>query len=131
MFCNRPHRPGKSRAARRWSWLAPALAVLGMLLPVTGWPACTQLQSLCLAGNSSDDGEREFPADDEGQDSDDGDLEAHLFLRRSPRESLPPIVVAESIETLVKNRDARAFPCAARIERHAAACSAAPLVLRC
>jgi hypothetical protein len=127
----RPHCSGKSGAARRWSWLPPVLALLSMLLPVTGWPASAQLQNLCIAANGSDDGENELPGDDEGSDADDGDMEAHLLIRRLARESLPPAAVAESIAKLAVEGETG---CSSRFlhrVRKAAACSAARLPLRC
>jgi hypothetical protein len=112
-------------------WLAPALAILGMLLPVTGLPASSQLQNLCAAGNPSDDGENEFPGDDEGGDADDGDLEAHTLYRRAPRESLPPAFDAGTSEPLAMVGDTGCTPRALHSNRPADACSAARIPLRC
>src|SRR6266436_910971 len=119
MSFHRPHRSGKSWPAFRWSWLA--LAVLGMLLPMTGWSAPAQLQNLCAAGNPSDDGENEFPGDDEGSDADDGDLDAHLLYRRTPRETLPLGVDAGTSEPLVVDGDTGCTARALHSDRPAAA----------
>jgi hypothetical protein len=131
MSLHRPHRFGKAWPAFRWSWLAPALALMGMLLPVTGWSASAQLQNLWVAGNPSGDGENEFPGGDEGDDADDGDLEAHLLYRRTPRESLPPGVDAGTSAPLWMDGDTACTPRALHSDRPAAACSAARLPLRC
>ena len=131
MFSKRPGRAGESWPARRWSWVAPLLALAGMLLPLTGWQASAQLQSLGVAGSSADEGENEFPVEDEAGDSIDGDLEACLALRRSPRESLPPGFVAGTSGPLTAEGDEASLTRALRMEREAAACSAARLPLRC
>jgi hypothetical protein len=131
MFLPPPHRVSQAWPANRWLWLAPALALLGMLLPATGWQSAAQLQNLCLAGSSSDEGENEFPGEDEGGDSADGDLEAHLLFRRASRESLWPALAAETSELLVVTDDSACFPHALPSDRDAAACSAARLPLRC
>jgi hypothetical protein len=107
------------------------MALLGMLLPLTGWSASAPLQNLCLAGNPSDDGENEFPGDDEGRDTDDGDLEAHLLFRRLPRESLTPAAAAGTIETLCVHGETGCSARSLRRDREAAAYSTARLPLRC
>jgi hypothetical protein len=102
-----------------------------MLLPVTGWQASAQLQNLCVAGSAADEGENEFPAEDEGGDSADGDLEAHLLFRRSLRESLPPGLVGEESQPLEVEGDAARVFRALPTDHCSAACSAARLPLRC
>ena len=125
MVSKRPHRIDTAWPACRWSWLATGLALLGMLLPVSGWQVSAQFQSLCFAGNAADEGE------DEGGDSDDGDLEAHLLFRRSPRESLPPGLVGEASQPLNVGDDAPRGSHALHADRAAATLSAARLPLRC
>jgi hypothetical protein len=102
-----------------------------MLLPVTGWPAPSQLQNLCTAENPSDDGENQFPGNDEGGDADDGDLEAHTLYRRAPRESLPPAFDAGTFEPLALDGDTGCSAGALGRNRDAATCSAARIPLRC
>jgi hypothetical protein len=131
MFSNPLHQLGKSSPARRWSWLAPALALVGTLLPMTGWQASAQWQNRGVAGNSSDDGENEFPGEDEGGDSSDGDLEANLPFRRSVRESLASALAGEPSAPLTGGSDQASMARAPHPGRPAAACSAARLPLRC
>lgn len=114
-----------------WSWLARSLALAAIMLLATGWQASVQWQSLCLAGISSNEGGTEFPGEDEGGDSADGDLEVHLLFRRSLRESLPPGIVGGQSEPLVVTEDSARFSHALRTDRDAAACSTALLPLRC
>src|SRR5690242_16931972 len=76
--------------ASLWSRLALALALLGIILPVTGLSASAQVQNRCFASGSSDEQENEFPGEREQGDSTDSDLEAHLMCRGSPRRSLAP-----------------------------------------
>jgi hypothetical protein len=128
MSPSRPHRIAKSWPAPRWSWFPPALALLAMLLPMMGCQASAQLQSLRLAASSSsEEGENEFPG---GDDSVEGDLEAHL-LRRSPREFLPPGIARGTCERLAADGHSASRVPALDRERDAAACSAARLPLRC
>jgi hypothetical protein len=117
--------------AGRWSWLARALALIGILLPVTSWQASAQSQNRYCAGDSSDDRENEFPGEDEGGDSADGDLEAHLVFRRSARESLGAGLVRLTSERLVVAGESAGFAQAHRNDRAAAAGNAAPLHIRC
>lgn len=125
-----PHRIAKSWPAPRWSCLAPPLALLGMLLPMTGWQASAQLQNLGFA-ESSDAGENEFPGEDEGGDSADGDLEVHLLFRRSPRESFPPGALKGTCALLAVEGDKACSTRELHRERDAAVCSAARAPMRC
>ena len=129
MFGKVPHRVSRSWPARRWSWLARALALVGMMLPVTGWQASAHLQNLCLAGGSSDESENEIPGE-EG-DPTDGDLEAHLLSQGLTRASLRARLVEWTSELVVVTGDSACFPHALHNDRDAAACSAARLPLRC
>jgi|GEM_PF-5758618 len=114
-----------------WRWVPVWLALAGMLLPLTGWQASLQLQSLCAADGSSDERENEFPGENEEGDSADRDLETHLLYRRSPRENLSAVFAGQTSTMLpVDGHHARCVR-AAGSERNAAACSAAPLPLRC
>ena len=114
-----------SSPARRWSWLAPTLALLGMILPVTGWQAA-QLQSCSAAGSSSDGGENEFPGENEESDWCDAGLEAHLLCRRWSRDgrSLRP---AGTVTAL----DGKETTDTAHCDGDAAARRRARLPLRC
>jgi len=102
-----------------------------MLFPITALPGSAQLQNLCTAGNSSSDGENEFPGDDEGGDADDGDLEAHTLYRRAPRESLIPAFDAGTAGPLAMDGGTACSPRALYSDRPATACSAARIPLRC
>src|SRR5579863_2134798 len=113
----------------RWLWLS--LALLGILLPLTGWPAVGQLVCACAVGNSSDEREEEFPGEDEEGDSADSELEAHLLFRRSPRESRPCEMAGQASTFLPVESDRASRSRAVGRERDTAACSAAPLPLRC
>ena len=106
MLATVAQRVSQSSRARRSSWLAPALALLAMMLPATGCQASAQLQHLGLAGSSSDEGETEFPDGDEGGDSTDSDLEAHLLFRPSLRMSLPRLAGGMSPSFLVTGSSA-------------------------
>jgi hypothetical protein len=131
MFRKIPHRISLSSRAGRWPWLARALALVGILLPVTSWQTAAQLQSRYCEGGSADDRENEFPGDNEEGDSTDGDFEAQLVFRRSPRESLRPGLVRSTSERLVVTGDSVCFAQAHRSDLAAAACTAAPLHMRC
>ena len=131
MSSNAPHHAGKSWPARRWSWLASALALTGMLLPLTGWQVSVQWQNLCVAGSSTDERESQFPGEDEGGDSADSDLEAHLLFRRPARESFASALAREISAPLIEGSDRATTAGALDPRRAAAACSAARLPLRC
>lgn len=131
MIAKVPQHIRSSRRAGRWPWLARALALVGMLLPVTSWQASAQLQTRYCEGGSADDREHEFPSEDEEGDSADGDLEAHLVFRRSPRESLRSGLARSTPERLVAAGDSAGFARAVPNDRVAAAGSAAPLHMRC
>jgi hypothetical protein len=130
MHATVPHRISQSSRARRSSWLAPALALLAMMLPATGCQASAQLQNPGLAGSSSDEGETEFPGEDEGGDSTDSDIEAHLLFRPSLRTLLPRVAGGMSPSFVVTVGTA-GFRDVLNHDRDAAACSAARLPLRC
>ena len=114
-----------------WRWVPVWLALAGMLLPLTGWPASLQLQNLCAADGSSDERENEFPGENEEGDPADRDLETHLLYRRSPRESLSAVFAGQRSTILPVEGDRARCVRTAGSERNAAACSAAPLPLRC
>jgi hypothetical protein len=130
MLATVPRRISQSSRAGRSSWLAPALALLAMMVPATGCQASAHLQILGLAGSSSDEGETEFPGEDEGGDSTDSDLEAHLLFRPSPRTFLPRLAGGMSPSFVVIGGSA-CFHDVLNHDRDAAACSAARLPLRC
>lgn len=129
MSSNRLHYFRIARPDSRWLWLS--LALLGMLLPLTGWPAVGGLQCAGPPGDSSDERENEFPGEDEESDSAESELETHLLFRRSPREFLACGIAGQTSTFLPveSNRTSRSH--AIGRERDAAACSAAPLPLRC
>lgn len=131
MFGKTPHCVSLSSSDSLWSCLALALALLGIMLPVTGLPAWAQVQNLYLASGSSDEQEKEFPDEEGDGDSTDGYLDAHLVYRGSPRKSLPPRCIGWKSQLLVVTRDSACFHHAFHNDRDAAACSAARLPLRC
>ncbi|MGE5193465.1 MAG: hypothetical protein ACM3U2_13305 [Deltaproteobacteria bacterium] len=132
MVANFPHRVGFAWPATRWSWFAPALALLGMVLPVTGWQSSVPSQFFRLASDcASEDRESEYPGENDGDDSSDNDLEGHLLFRRSPREALPRLFAAGGSERLSAEGDTVCTARALHNERDAAALNAAPLPLRC
>lgn len=130
MHAKVPHRVSLPARARRSSWLAPVLALLAMMLPATGCQASAQLQTLGLAGSPSDEGETEFPGEDEGGDSTDSDLEAHLLFRPTLRTSLPRLVGGLPPSFVVTGGSSCCHDMLSN-DRDAAACSAARLPLRC
>jgi hypothetical protein len=123
----RAHNVAESWSAYCWSWLA----LIAMLLPLTGWQASAQSPNLGIAGRTSDEGENEFPGEDEGGDSANGDLEAHLLFRRQNREDLPPGTARETSAPLMAESDSAWFARAPGTDRVAAESSAAQLRLRC
>jgi hypothetical protein len=130
MLAKALHRIHLSWPASRRSRLATALALLAMILPATGCQASAQWHHLGLAGGSSEEGENEFPDEDEGGDSTDSDLEAHLLFRPSLRTSLLRLVGGMSPSFVVTGGSA-CFHDVLDNDRDAAACSAARLPLRC
>jgi hypothetical protein len=120
-----------ARQFHDWSWLAPALALAGMLLPMTGGQAAARLQILCFAGSSADEGENEFPGEDQEGDSAGGDLESHLPLRRLPRESFASGLGGELSAPLNDGSQQESLAGAFHQRRCAAASNAVRIPLRC
>src|SRR5215831_11382748 len=129
MSLKRPHY--RHKQAPLFRWLALVLALLGMLLPLTGWPAVAQLQNLMVMGNACDEGENELSDDDEGGDAHGSGLEAQLNLRRPQRASLACDADGATFEMLSLRGDSPRIARTFAGDRDAAAFSAAPFPLRC
>ncbi len=131
MSLNHTCRVAKSGPVLCRSKVPCALALVAMLLPTMGCQAAAQLQNLRVAERSSEEDANEFPDGDEGGDWDEGDLEAHLLSRRSPRESLLPGNVSKTSDRMTADGDPACRAVALERERDAATRSAARLPLRC
>jgi len=115
-----------SRLTSRWSWLAWALAFVGMTVPLTGWQASAQSRNVCLAGSSSDEGENESPGEEDA-----GDIESQVLILGSSRESLRPRLVAGTFELLVVKGTLSGSRRALHNDPDSAAPSVMRLSLRC
>jgi len=130
MASNRRQRFATAGPARQRLWLAPALALVGMLSAVTGWQTSMPLQNLFVAGGA-DNGENEFPGENEGGDTADGDLEVHLLFRRALRESFRPGIAGQKFQPMSGELDTASSFRALASGRSAASLGAARLPLRC
>ncbi len=127
MTFSRQHHLVKSCTHRGWSWLAAVLALVGTVLPLTGWNASSQLQNLLVSEHSAE-GQKECSGEDDKDDSVDGDLDLHFLVRRL-RETLPPQMCGWGVPIVMPSRNASAA--LVRDGRSAAEFNAAPLPLRC